>query len=231
MSEQPPDPSNNPNYLFELTMYAKRKETEMLRAKHSEYKALQAIIAKMRDGLGNHLVEKIRDEETQKIPPAVRDKQLIEIGVEARIASLLAPFAKRILENGRIGFKQNPTTEYNDIGRTKEFLRQENETLDEMVGARDQARFSCATTNCLLDPHGLTNLSSTAKSFNAKIPQLRQLGVQLDFFPVMPMDQKGRHEWIEQLLEDLIFTNEQIATQRQKIHEALYNIEHAVTFR
>lgn len=145
------------------------------------------------------------------------DPAMLDVEIAFKIEQTLKPIALQQLESEEQRGKKednNPFQQMNKELKIQEWSQRAFDTLPTMVSLRDNAKQKCAESRCLLNPLSVIALSSTAASFNAIVESLNKNGINLTFFPEMPMTRGDMEIWVRRLLNNEIFTDEQIAEQR-----------------
>ncbi len=207
--------------------YMKEEARQLEERQRTENLELDAILRNLRKKVPDTLVEKLKQQIRNSIPPQAQDKTIIEVETEAELESVLVHYARGILEERkRMAYKQhNFASALNVQYSTHELLERQAENLQELIKSRDNAISRCSEVNCHLNPEALIWLNSTIETWNSLSMELVKMDVNLGFFEGLPQARGEREMWIRSLLNGSSFTDEELQEQRRLIAFYISNLK------
>ncbi len=178
---------------------------------------LSEIVENIRRRLCPKVVEKVREEVRQTIPSESHDARLIEAETEARILSVIEPYAKRIQAEGKVHFKQNPMEEMSDQDQNRRWLRELAELLPQIQHGKNIIKKHTNLEEMLLYPTDLTALGSMINSWNNLVVELSQSGYQLSVFEPLPIPKSERMQWVQAVRNGFLLNDSELQEQNRLI--------------
>lgn len=220
-------------YWRTVEKQAREAEENALRQQNQQNLELSQIVGNIRSGICPKVVEKLKEEITEKIPYQARDKALIEAEVEARLGQLILPYAQRLLQEtnvGRIAFKQtNVQQQISDVDQKRKWLRELKEITARIRTQRIKVR-AMNLEKLMLDPHEASILSSIIDTSNNLVYLLMENGITgLQFFEPLPMSKNHRALWFRDLFMDNLVPDGELEEQQRRISEIIKRLHAPIT--
>lgn len=215
--------------------YQKAKQKEAIeQAKRNQRLAekIQEVKQRVPESTKEQLKERIQAQAPSRLGLGLdcpkKDEHWIEAEANRILDEMATPIALRELEEKRkerVGFKKtNPMEEMASQAQCRKWLEEAQQNLPKIRTQRNTTK-KTPIEKVMLDPAPATVLSSYIKTNNGFAWELLKSGIQIHFFEALPMDKARRSEWLRDLYNGVMLSDEQLQQAERKITQALRNLD------